>query len=133
MLFNKLPARSATAELSTRRRVERARPTRGPSIAIARTRIARAFYCDVLQGQQVWEADRASGAGVVSFIVAGTRIDVSTRSAVECAPVILPVPDPQALAERCWDAGYSVRVGHEAMGPATVSVIDPFGRRIVLV
>jgi extradiol dioxygenase family protein len=100
------------------------------SIAPTRTRVAQVFYCDVLRARQVWDAERA---GILSFIVEGTRIDVNTSSARESAPVILSVADPQELAERCWDAGYSVQVGHETAERTTVSVIDPFGRRIELV
>jgi hypothetical protein len=90
---------------------------------------AQAFYCDVLQGQQVWNADRA---GRLEFIVEGTHIDVAAGSATDRGPVVLCVPNPNAVAERCWDAGYSVEVGDESNGNL-VSVIDPFGRRIDLV
>ena len=94
--------------------------------------IARAFYCDVLQGRQVRAADRDAS---LSFIVEGTRIDVDTGTAVDREPVALSVLDPDAVAERCWDAGYSVQVVDDATGgrDAAVSVIDPFGRRIDLV
>ena len=95
-------------------------------------RIARAFYCDVLQGRQVWTDAPESGANM-AFIVEGTRIDVDTNSPVEGAPVVLAVCSPTAVAERCWDAGYSVHVADVATGGAAVSVIDPFGRRIDLV
>jgi len=95
------------------------------------TRLARAFYCDVLQGQQVWEEETQRDASL-SFIVEGTRIDVSASAAGDGRPIVLSVADPGALAERCWDAGYSVRVDDETAGEA-VSVIDPFGRRIDLV
>ncbi|HTJ22965.1 MAG TPA: hypothetical protein VL383_11255 [Gemmatimonadaceae bacterium] len=82
-----------------------------------------------MQGRQVWDSEGASG---LSFIVQGARIDVSTSAAVDREPVVLPVDNPDVLAERCWDAGYSVRVEHDATR-TTLSVIDPFGRQIDLV
>ena len=97
------------------------------------TRIARAFYCDILEGRQVWDGERERRADL-SFIVEGTRIDVGGRgSGDDGEAVVLSVANPDALAERCWDAGYSVRVADEATGEAALSVIDPFGRRIDLV
>lgn len=93
-------------------------------------RAARAFYCGVLQGRQVSDPERDAK---LSFIVEGTRIDVSPIAAHDGGPVTLSVVDPDALAERCWDAGYSVEVDDDVAGEAAVSVIDPFGRRIELV
>jgi glyoxalase/bleomycin resistance protein/dioxygenase superfamily protein len=111
---------------------------RGSTAPPNQARVARAFYCDVLQGQQVWAGDEAREHDAsLSFIVEGTRIDVNAGGASdgEEEPVVLSVPDPGAVAERCWDAGYSVRVGgdDESATEAAVSVIDPFGRRIDLV
>jgi len=79
------------------------------------------------------DTDQAGDSAGLSFVVGGTRIDVSTSIPVDGAPVVLTVNNPQILAERCWDAGYSVRVRHEAESAPMVSVIDPFGRRIDLV
>ena len=130
MLFRNSYRRSATVMLETRRRNKRPKPGRDSAIAIDESRIARAFYCDVLHGRQVWDSERSDS---LSFIVEGARIDVSTSAAGDSEPVVLSVGNPERLAERCWDAGYSVRVDHDAVGDATVSVIDPFGRRIELV
>jgi hypothetical protein len=129
MIFNKSYRHSALSTLDTRRRSDHPRFRRTRSIARPHTHVARAFYCDVLDGRQVWDSERA---GSLSFIVEGTRIDVSTSDAVDGEPVVLSVANPNALAERCWDAGYSVRVDHDATGVTTMSVIDPFGRRIEL-
>jgi hypothetical protein len=128
MLFRNSYRRSGVVRLDTRRRNERPKSGRESAVAINKTRIARAFYCDVLHGRQVWDSERA---GSLSFVVEGARIDVSTNAAGDSEPVVLSVAKPEALAERCWDAGYSVRVDHDATG-VTMSVIDPFGRRIEL-
>ncbi len=130
MLFSKLHRHNASSTLDGRRRIEPATFERGSATARTQARVAREFYADVLQGTQVWDSERA---GTLAFIVAGTRIDVSTSTAADREPVVLAVGDPDALAERCWDAGYSVQVSNEATGDGTVSVIDPFGRRIDLV
>lgn len=130
MLFRKSHEHGALSALETRRRSKHLRVRRVSSFPLNQTRIAQAFYCDVLHGRQVWDAECG---GKLSFIVEGTRIDVSTSVAPDSEPLVLSVGDPEALAERCWDAGYSVRVGHEAPDDATVSVMDPFGRRIELV
>jgi hypothetical protein len=112
------------------RRLDRNRFGCGSTAALSRTRIARKFYCDVLRGQEVWDAERA---GNVSFIVEGTRVDVTRNRSADIEPVILSVSDPHALAERCWDAGFNVCAGQDARGFPTLAVIDPFGRRIELV
>ena len=111
------------------RRVEN-RFARASALALDRTRIARAFYCDVLQGEQVWDADRP---GTLSFVVEGTRVDVSASCSTDIERIVLAVSDPQALAERCWDAGFSVSVEQGGGEFPTVSLIDPFGHRIELV
>jgi hypothetical protein len=132
MFFIRPLMHGAGSDLSIKRRNERSRSWRGSPTPLNRSRIARAFYCDVLQGQQVWE-ERHEGDSNMSFIVEGTRIEVGTSAASDGESVVLSVLDPSAVAERCWDAGYSVRVGDDAPGEAPVSVIDPFGRRIDLV
>jgi hypothetical protein len=129
MSFTRFLRPNLIAMTPVRRRDERIRPTRRSTGAPNYKRIARVFYCDVLQGRQVWDSERAGG---LSFIVEGTRIDVSTSAAGDREPVVLSVDNPDALAERCWDAGYSVRVEHDATR-TTLSVIDPFGRQIDLV
>ena len=131
MIFSKSQRRIACHIVNTRRRHEHVRPTtRKLWIAPTSTRAAQAFYCDVLGARQVWDEERPRS---LSFIVEGTRIDVTTTAARKSEPVRLSVADPQQLAERCWDAGYSVLVGLETAEGAPVSVIDPFGRRIELV
>ena len=130
MSFSRFLRPNTLTRTTARRRDDRIRSTRRLASAPNHTGVARAFYCDVLNGRQVWDSERT---GSLSFIVAGTRIDVSPGAAVDSEPVVLSVDNPDALAERCWDAGYSVRVEHGRAGDATMSVIDPFGRRIDLV
>ena len=130
MLFRKSNKRNSMAISTARRHNGRLSARRESLIAIDTTRIARAFYCDVLGGRQVWDSECF---GNLSFIVENARIDVRSRVAGSGEPVVLTVSNPEHLAERCWDAGYSVRVDHDATGDATMSVIDPFGRRLELV
>jgi hypothetical protein len=91
----------------------------------------RAFYRKALKGRQVWPA----GVRVRSslwFLVAGALIEVggSATAGIRATPIVLDVDDPHALAQRCWDAGFTVRVNQAPETP--VSVFDPFGRRIDL-
>jgi len=48
MLFRNSYKRSTTVMLNARRRNQRPTSQREPAIAIDKTRLARAFYCDVL-------------------------------------------------------------------------------------
>ena len=129
MSFSRFLRPNTLTRTTARRRDGGIRSTRRLVSAPNHTGVARAFYCDALHGRQVWDSERV---GSLSFIVAGTRIDVSTNGAGDREPVVLSVDNPDALAERCWDAGYSVRVEHDAT-TVRMSVIDPFGRRIELV
>jgi catechol 2,3-dioxygenase-like lactoylglutathione lyase family enzyme len=92
---------------------------------------ARAFYCDVLRGRQVWRTGRAGAGASLWFVVAGSIVEVGSNVS-STPPVVLHVDDPDGLAERCWDAGFSVQVHQDATGQTLVSVVDPFGRRIDL-
>jgi len=132
MFVEKSHRQGAATTMNRPRRLEPDPFGHGSTAAIARTRIARRFYCDVLRGHEAWDAERSVN-GTVSFIVEGTRIDVTQNRSADIEPVVLCVSDPHALAERCWDAGFSVRVGQDASGLPALSVIDPFGRRVELV
>ena len=113
--------------LEAMRKRSRKRRVIAPSDASA----ARAFYCDALEGQQVWPAGRLGRRGTLWFLVAGAFIEV-VGAAGRSAPVILDVDAPDELAQRCWDAGFTVRMHQDPTGRASVSVFDPFGRRIDL-
>ena len=130
MFVEKSHRKLVTSTVNGPRRMLHDRFASDPTATPSRTLIARGFYCDVLQGQEVWDADRH---GKLSFIVEGTHVDVTRSASADAEPIVLSVSDPPALAERCWDAGFSVRVGQDASGNPALSVIDPFGRRIELV
>ena len=56
-------------------------------------------------------------------------------SELETGRIVLRVDYPEAVAARCWDAGYTVLVEDRAGGSKTaaaLAVIDPFGLRIDL-
>jgi catechol 2,3-dioxygenase-like lactoylglutathione lyase family enzyme len=114
--------------LEAMRKRSRKRRVIAPSAASA----ARAFYRDALKGQQVWPAGRMGGRGTLWFRVAGALIEVVGAAVSPNAPVMLDVDDPNELAQRCWDAGFTVRMHQDATGRAPLSVFDPFGRRIDL-
>ena len=48
-------------------------------------------------------------------------------------PVALVVDDPVAVAARCWDVGFTVRVHDGPDGALSLFVADPFGQVIALV
>ena len=98
----------------------------------ADTAVARWFYCDVLQGRQVWPSERPAD-GTLWFQVGNDLVTVRRDPGAIVIPARLVVDDPTALAARCWDAGFAVQVRETTGGEVTFVVTDPFGRRIVLV
>jgi catechol 2,3-dioxygenase-like lactoylglutathione lyase family enzyme len=99
-----------------------------PSTELA---MARAFYCDALRGELLWESGEP-GAERFWFLVGGAFVEAGADLPDSRHPIRLRVADPCELAERCWDAGFAVDVGRDGDGRQTVSVIDPFGRRVGL-
>jgi hypothetical protein len=95
-------------------------------------RAARVFYRRALKGRQVWPAGDAGASGSLWFLVAGSLIEVSGVLGGNASPIVLDVDDPDGLAQRCWDAGFTVRLNQDSTGRAPVSVFDPFGRRVDL-
>lgn len=90
---------------------------------------AREFYEGVLGGRQVWPTGPRAAPRKIWFLIGTTLVPVSltpTRDVVE-----LCVDSPAAIAEQCWDAGYSVRL--RTNDPDDFIVTDPFGRQIVLI
>lgn len=133
MFLKRSPKHGTKSRSDRRRRDETSRATHRTPIEPDQLRDARAFYCDALRGRQVWDTDRPNDAANLCFIVSGQRVDVSATPPADHTPLILSVGTPHRLAERCWDAGFSVHVDQDVAGATAVSVIDPFGRRIDLV
>jgi len=95
----------------------------------AKVDAARQFYCDVLGGREI-----ASPTEGLWFLVRGVLVETGHQRADSLRLVTLPVRDPEAVAARCWNAGYTVLVdGDEAASPGTFGLLDPFGVRIDLV
>jgi hypothetical protein len=109
------------------------KPSRRSPITPNSAELARAFYCGVLRGQELLRTERIDNDDRLSFLVAGTRFDASMSGPATGTPVVLVVDDPVELAERCWDAGFTVRILPDPTGRAPISLTDPFGRRIHLV
>jgi hypothetical protein len=63
------------------------------------------------------------------FLVGSTLLRVSLVDREVDTPE-LRVDSPAALAERCWDAGYHVRLRGDDSDD--LIVLDPFGRELVL-
>jgi hypothetical protein len=66
------------------------------------------------------------------FLVGETLVEVGTSRRDATEPLEVAVDSPLDLAERCWDAGYSVRPHADDRG-GRITVTDPFGRSITLV
>ena len=93
---------------------------------------ARAFYRDAMRGAEVWPTGTTGCRRALSFMVAGTLVDVRLDGAGAPGPVELHVEDPEGLAARCWDAGYAVYVREDGARGRHLAVVDPFGRRVDL-
>lgn len=89
---------------------------------------ARRFYCDVLEGHQMHAGAAERVEGALRFLVAGVAVETGAVRRDAATPVVLRVSDPENLAARCWNAGYTVFVD-DTVG---VGIIDPFGLRIEL-
>ena len=81
-------------------------------------------------GRCVSRTRLADGSAVLSFLV-GEDL-VTTSVAVENDRVTLVVDDALAIAERCWDAGFVVRVDGVA-DDRPIVVIDPFGLEVEVI
>jgi catechol 2,3-dioxygenase-like lactoylglutathione lyase family enzyme len=106
----------------------------GSPVAPSAAEMVRTFYERVLGGRRVWPSRGADAAGSEWFLVGSTLLEARTAAGEEVpTPIALEVDAPTAVAERCWDAGFAVRVRDDETGRARLSVIDPFGRRIELI
>jgi hypothetical protein len=91
---------------------------------------ARAFYCDALGGRQMRRMQLGDGSSMFRFLI-GEEL-VTTGPGVADDRVTLVVDDALAIAERCWDAGFEVRVRGSA-DATTIVVIDPFDRELEVI
>lgn len=106
---------------------------RQPAVLTAhRLAAARVFYIELLQGRLVCAARRHTDHARLWYHVEDALIETGPGIHAEDS-VLVHVDDPLAIAERCWDAGFSVRLLDRPFGDATISLTDPFGRRIELV
>lgn len=87
------------------------------------------FYVELMNGRQVWHADVVGSPPCLWFSVDRQMIAVPLDPAAERRTTVLAVPDPAAVAARCWDAGYSVLVCDVDRGEP-LEVEDPFGHRV---
>ena len=89
----------------------------------AEAEAARKLYCELLDGREI-----APGC----FAVGGVLIQTGHDCRIQTARV--PVEDPETVAARCWNAGFTVVVD-DACGASTaaaIAIVDPFGLRIEL-
>lgn len=103
--------------------------TRRSGVGAGRSALAaaRAFYCDALGGRQMRRLQLGDGSSAFRFLV-GDEL-VTTGPGVADERVTLVVDDALAIAERCWDAGFEVRVRGTA-DETSIVVIDPFDREL---
>ena len=88
---------------------------------------AQQFYCGVLSGRQVW------AAGELWFLVEGVLVETGPRVREHVSSLALPVQDPERLATRCWNAGFTVRAHEDPSGRTALALVDPFGLEIELI
>ena len=98
------------------------------SLGGSQEQVAREFYEGVLGGRQVWPTGPRSASRKLWFLVGWTLIPLSLVPTGDVVEVC--VDSPAAIAERCWDAGYTVRL--RADDADDLVLVDPFGRQIVL-
>ena len=90
---------------------------------------ARSFYEELLGGRQVWPTDHGERRDVLCFLIEQQLIVVCPARRTLHEPLQLLVAAPNAIAERCWDAGFTVRVDGDRED-GVLHVVDPFGRSI---
>lgn len=94
---------------------------------------ATAFYGDVLGGRQVRPFGIAEANERLWFLVSGALIETGPGLRNTRVRVLLGAEHADDLAERCWDAGFTVLVHQGSVGRASLTLVDPFGRHIDLV
>ena len=90
------------------------------------------FYCTVLNARRVWRGTRQCPGNQLCFRVAGTVIVTGPNLRRAHVQLAIPADIAEALAERCWDRGFTVRAKRVASGRPRISLFDPFGLEIIL-
>jgi catechol 2,3-dioxygenase-like lactoylglutathione lyase family enzyme len=91
---------------------------------------ARAFYCDVLGGRELGRGRLGDGSSALRFVFGGALVATGPSAAHD--RVTLVVDDDLAIAARCWDGGFKVRIAGSADDESIV-VIDPFDLELELI
>jgi catechol 2,3-dioxygenase-like lactoylglutathione lyase family enzyme len=87
----------------------------------------RRFYCDILGGREI-----ASPEGALWFLVRGVLVETGDQQSGLVSATEVRVTDPEGVAARCWNAGYTVLVDDRDTSCTTFVLLDPFGVRIDL-
>ena len=90
---------------------------------------ATAFYCDILNGTQA----RTAPANELWFVVGGVLIETGPGAHTEWGRVAIEVENPEDVAAKCWDGGFTVRTEGGAPCSPRLTLVDPFGLEIALV
>ena len=117
--------------MSSSRSLEEHGDDRRPALAARDLAAASTFYTGLLRGTPAHQAGHRADGARLRFRVDDVLVETGPGFR-DGAPVLLHVDDPLAVAERCWDAGFTVRLLDPPFGHATVSVTDPFGRQVNL-
>jgi hypothetical protein len=91
----------------------------------------RSFYTELLGGAEVWPTDRTKADARLYFLVEGQLVEVPPWREDLDDTLELRVENPLQLAERCWDAGHTVRIEGDGADVAPL-VTDPMGRTVVV-
>jgi hypothetical protein len=93
--------------------------------------VAYAFYCEALQGRQVWRGTGKRAGPQLYFRVATTVIATGPGLRRARIQLLLPPHVAEALAERCWDRGFTVWARRRG-NRSELTLLDPFGLEITL-
>jgi hypothetical protein len=91
----------------------------------------RSFYEDILGGVQVSPVGGVQADDALHFILEGQLIRLAAPDDDRHQVLELTVASPIALAERCWDAGCTVRIERGGVD-GIVYITDPVGRTVAL-
>ena len=87
------------------------------------------FYCDILDGTQA----RTAPADELWFVVEGVLIETGPGAHTEWGRMTIEVENPEEVAAKCWDGGFTVRTEEAESWSPRLTLVDPFGLEIALV